>query len=132
MATSDFDLVLFGGTGDLSMRKLLPALYARERARDLPADARIICLGRDEKSREDFLKLVEKDSKPHVPAANLDASVWDRFTNRLQYASVNAKEADSFSHLKEALREVDGLARVFYLATPPSLFASICENQVGS
>jgi hypothetical protein len=35
---------------------------------------RIICLGRDEKSREDFLKLVEKDSKPHVPAANLDAA----------------------------------------------------------
>lgn len=128
MAISDFDLVLFGGTGDLSMRKLLPALYARDRARDLPPEARIVCLGRDEKTREEFIQIVEKDSKPHVPAANLDKAVWERFCNRLQYASVNAKDGASFVHLKEALRDTEGLARVFYLATPPSLFASICEN----
>ena len=60
MAISDFDLVLFGGTGDLAMRKLLPALYARDRARDLPPTARIICIGRDNKSKEDFVQVVEK------------------------------------------------------------------------
>ena len=128
MAISDFDLVLFGGTGDLSMRKLLPALYARDRANDLPPQARIVCIGREDKTREDFLALVEKDSRPHIPAANLDAAVWERFAGRLRYASVNAKEGASFEHLKEALRDTDGLPRVFYLATPPSLFAAICEN----
>ncbi|MGB6054092.1 MAG: hypothetical protein WBG17_02525, partial [Burkholderiaceae bacterium] len=46
MVLPDFDLILFGGTGDLAMRKLLPAMYARERAQDLPPSARILCVGR--------------------------------------------------------------------------------------
>ncbi|MFL9926245.1 glucose-6-phosphate dehydrogenase [Herbaspirillum lusitanum] len=128
MAISDFDLVLFGGTGDLSMRKLLPALYARDRAKDLPAEGRIICIGRDNKSDEDFIAIVEKDSKPHISAASMDADVWQRFCKRLRYVSVNAKEAGSFQNLVKALRDDPQLTRVFYLATPPSLFASICEN----
>ena len=59
MALTDFDLVLFGGSGDLSMRKLLPAMYARDVAGDLPAGARLICVGRHDYGQEDFLKEVE-------------------------------------------------------------------------
>ena len=62
MALSDFDLVLFGGSGDLAMRKLLPAMYARERAKDLPASARILCVGRHEMTQEAFLEAVNSTS----------------------------------------------------------------------
>jgi glucose-6-phosphate 1-dehydrogenase len=55
------------------MRKLLPALYARDRARDLPPDARIICLGRDEKTREDFLQAGGKFQTPRA-GRQLDAA----------------------------------------------------------
>ena len=48
-------LVLFGGGGDLAMRKLLPAMYARDVANDLPQSARIICVGRHDWSNDDFL-----------------------------------------------------------------------------
>lgn len=128
MALSDFDLVLFGGTGDLAMRKLLPALYARDRARDLPPTARILCLGRDGKSNEDFVQIVEHSAKPHISSATLDAEVWQRFCGRLQYVSLNAKEPASYQNLVAALRDGPDISRVFYLATPPTLFSMICDN----
>ncbi|RFB74126.1 MULTISPECIES: glucose-6-phosphate dehydrogenase [unclassified Herbaspirillum] len=128
MAISDFDLVLFGGTGDLAMRKLLPALYARDRARDLVPSARIICIGRDNKSNEDFLQIVEKNSKPHVSSATLEAEVWQRFCGRIQYVSLNAKEPATYQNLVAAMRDDPAISRVFYLATPPTLFSMICDN----
>jgi len=128
MALSDFDLVLFGGTGDLAMRKLLPALYARDRARDLPPTARILCLGRDSKSNEDFVQIVEQNAKPHISSATLDAEVWQRFCGRLHYVSLNAREPASYQNLVAALRDGPEISRVFYLATPPTLFSMICDN----
>ena len=88
MAISDFDLVFFGGTGDLAMRKLLPALYARERAKDLPATARIICIGRDNKTDADFIQVVEQQSRPHISSATLDADIWQRFCSRIHYVQL--------------------------------------------
>lgn len=128
MTISDFDLVLFGGTGDLAMRKLLPALYARDRAHDLPPTARIICLGRDNRSDADFVQIVEQNAKPHVSSATLDANVWQRFCARLHYVSLNAREPASYQNLAAALRNDPAISRVFYLATPPTLFSMICDN----
>lgn len=128
MAIPDFDLILFGGTGDLAMRKLLPALYARDRARDLVAGARIICLGRDNKSNDDFLHIVEQHAKPHITTTTLDAAVWQRFCARIQYVSLNAGEPSTYAHLAAALRDDPAISRVFYLATPPTLFSMICDN----
>jgi glucose-6-phosphate 1-dehydrogenase len=128
MAISDFDLVLFGGTGDLAMRKLLPALYARDRARDLVPSARIICLGRDSKSKEEFIAVVEQNSKPHISSDTMDPGIWQRFCSRLEYVSLNAKEPASYQNLAAALRDDPAISRVFYLATPPTLFSMICDN----
>ena len=75
MALSDFDLVFFGGSGDLAMRKLLPAMYARDVCNDLPPTARIICVGRDEMSQEAFIEMVETNAKSHVKE-NVDAAAW--------------------------------------------------------
>jgi glucose-6-phosphate 1-dehydrogenase len=58
-----FDLVIFGGTGDLAMRKLLPALYHRERDGQITGDSRIIAASRGELSRDEYLGLVEEALK---------------------------------------------------------------------
>ncbi len=127
MVLTDFDLVLFGGSGDLSMRKLLPAMHARDVANDLPANARIICVGRQVYARQDFLHTVEHMSGQHIKST-LTPESWARFSARLVYVSLNATEADSYGPLAEALRPDPALIRVYYLATPPHLFARICDN----
>ena len=127
MALSDFDLVFFGGSGDLAMRKLLPAMYARDVCNDLPATARIICVGRDEMSQEAFIEMVETHAKPHVKE-NVDAAAWQTFLDRITYVAVDAGNVATYAALAEALRKDSSLTRVYYLATPPQLFATICEN----
>ncbi|WP_317202319.1 glucose-6-phosphate dehydrogenase [Janthinobacterium sp.] len=128
MALTDFDLVLFGGSGDLAMRKLLPAMYARDVAKDLPASSRIICVGRQDCGQEEFLKTVESNSKPHIKSTTLTPAAWTRFCQRIVYVSLNATEAGTYAPLAEALRPDPALTRVYYLATPPHLFAQICDN----
>jgi glucose-6-phosphate 1-dehydrogenase len=128
MALSDFDLVLFGGSGDLAMRKLLPAMYARDRAKDLPPSARILCVGRHELSQQEFLETINITSRPHILATAFDQKVWDTFCSRITYVAVDATEAGSYQALVKSLRADPAVTRVFYLATPPSLFAKICHN----
>src|SRR5450830_844020 len=128
MALSDFDLVLFGGSGDLAMRKLLPAMYARDVAKDLPDSARIICVGRQDSTQEEFLKIVETTSKPHIKSPAVTAAAWAKFSARIVYVSLNATDASSYGTLVEALRNDNAITRVYYLATPPHLFAQICDN----
>ena len=128
MALTDFDLVLFGGSGDLAMRKLLPAMYARDVANDLPPTARIICVGRQDSGQDAFLKMVETNSRPHIKASTLNAATWSKFCARIVYVSLNASDAATYAPLVEALRGDAELTRVYYLATPPHLFALICDN----
>ena len=127
MALTDFDLVLFGGSGDLSMRKLLPAMFARDLAKDLPPTARIICVGRHEWSQDEFLATVESTSKPHIKTAP-NAEGWAKFIKRIVYVSLNATDPASYGPLVEAVRQDEAITRVYYLATPPHLFAQICDN----
>jgi glucose-6-phosphate 1-dehydrogenase len=128
MALTDFDLVLFGGSGDLAMRKLLPALYALNRAKGFPATARIYCVGRHDWSQEEYLKEVNDNAKPHIAPEMLSATSWDTFCARVTYVSLNASDAATYKALAEAMRSDPALTRVYYLATPPSLFATICHN----
>jgi len=69
-----FDLILFGGTGDLALRKLLPALYRRELAGQLSADSRIIGVARSEMSREEYLAQVETSCRDQT--AKLMTRAW--------------------------------------------------------
>jgi glucose-6-phosphate 1-dehydrogenase len=128
MALTDFDLVLFGGGGDLAMRKLLPALYALDRTKGLPAGARIVCVGRHEWNTEEFLNAVNESAKPHISAESLKPAAWSAFCARISYVSLDATDPGTYRALNEAVRSDPALTRVFYLATPPSLFAKICHN----
>lgn len=127
MALADFDLVLFGGGGDLAMRKLLPAMYARDRAKDLPPNARIICVGRHEWNNAEFLEEIERSSKIHISAQLMDDAIWQRFCARINYIALNASDASSYTPLVNAVRSDPAINRIFYLATPPSLFSSVCN-----
>jgi len=128
VAIADFELVLFGGSGDLAMRKLLPALYALCHDRHLPASARILCVGRHSWDTAQFLAAVDKESKPHVTTDALDEAEWRAFCTRIHYLAFDVSEAGCYSQLATCLRPDAGLTRIFYLATPPALFARICHN----
>ena len=127
MALSDFDLVFFGGSGDLAMRKLLPAMFARDVAGDLPASGRIVCVGREAMSQEAFLRMIETNSRPHIKES-VDEEHWQAFLGRITWVQLDAGNPASYGALDAALRKAEGLTRVYYLATPPSLFARICAN----
>ena len=120
------DLVIFGGNGDLSMRKLLPALYICHKDDNLPAETQIVCVGRQDLGEEGFAKLVMAQARPFVDDAVFDAACWSRFMQRLVWVRVDATKADDFSGLKQALAP-DAL-RIFFLATASNLFVPICEN----
>jgi len=123
----DFDLVLFGGTGDLAMRKLLPALFRRYLAGQFPARARIVSVARTSIERDDYLAQVEENSKKYLPAG-LDATRWTAFSRTLDYVGLDANSPDDYVRLAGKFKANPADVRVFFLSTAPSLFEIICRN----
>jgi glucose-6-phosphate 1-dehydrogenase len=117
----DFDFVLFGATGDLAGRKLLPALLQREAEGVLPSRGRIVCTGQQDLTTEEFARSALAET------ADPGGGALERFRNRLVYAAVDATDPGSFGRLADLLAD-KSVVRVFYLATAPRLFASICAN----
>jgi glucose-6-phosphate 1-dehydrogenase len=120
------DMIIFGGVGDLAMRKLLPALYMAHLHDNLPATTRIIATGRQPYALSDYLAFVEEHSRPFIAASNLDAAAWKSFLQRIVYARIDVQKDTSFHALAEVTRA--GAERVFYLATAPTLFTTICDK----
>ncbi len=125
---SPFDLVMFGGSGDLAMRKLLPALFYRHRDGDFPAHGRIISLGRHALSRADYVALVQQTCVKFVAAEHYSQEIFDSFAARLDYLRVDATAEADFKSLAEYLQNSPAEVRVFYLATAPDLFTTICSS----
>ena len=123
-----FDFVLFGGTGDLAMRKLLPALYYRHRDGDLPPHGRIIGLARQALSRDQYISLVEEHCAKFVAAEDFSAGMFESFAARLHYVHADAKSAEDFRELAKHINNSPAEVQVFYLSTAPDLFAVICKN----
>jgi len=122
-----FDLILFGGTGDLAMRKLLPALYWRVACGHVTPESRIIGAARGELTQEDYFAQVRASCETHL-AEEFDPKVWDGFAQRLSYAKLDAKVDNDFAQLSAALKGRESNVRVFFLSTAPDLFAPICEG----
>lgn len=121
------DMIIFGGTGDLSFRKLLPALYMAHLHCNLPPDTRILTIGRKPWSREEYInEFMEAKAKPFIEKKAFDAAAWDKFLALFEYVRMDVDSAEDYQRLKEASRE--GARRVFYLATSPDLFTNICDN----
>ncbi len=121
-----FDLVVFGATGDLAQRKLLPALYHRDAAGQILDDARILGVSRRRLSDDAFRALARQ--AVCGPDADLDADTLTRFLGRLSYTAADAGDDAGWPVLAERLAERPGRVRVFYLATAPELFGPICDR----
>jgi len=125
-----FDLVVFGGTGDLSERKLLPALYQRQKAGQFSEPTRIIAASRSAVSDDGYRDFAAKAIREHVKAEEIDEGELKRFLDRLSYIQVDAKGGDGFERLRAATRDSSAV-RVFYLAVAPALFGDIAGHLSG-
>ena len=123
----DFDLVLFGGTGDLAMRKLLPALFRRYLAGQFPPRARILGIGRSNIGRDEYLALVEQNSRKFL-SPGLDATRWTAFSRLLDYVQLDVTCAADYARLAARLAAQSLPLRVFFLSTAPALFVDVCRN----
>ena len=117
-----FDLVIFGGTGDLSQRKLLPALFHRDRDGQFSDDSRIFAVSRGKKTRKEFVAFVREALGRHLDAARFDDGTWERFAQRLHYYRLDVTTPEGWDGLGAALEREPDHIRVFYLATLPSLY----------
>ncbi|MEY4980480.1 MAG: hypothetical protein RLZZ352_2750 [Pseudomonadota bacterium] len=128
--SAPLDLVIFGGVGDLSVRKLLPALYMAHLHNNLPRDTRIHALGRQVWARSEFLAFVQDKVRGFVEDGAFNPEAWGSFLERLNYVSVDATQPQDFQTLAASLHHGSHTVsdRVYYLATAPSLFVGICAN----
>jgi glucose-6-phosphate 1-dehydrogenase len=122
-----FDLVLFGGTGDLAMRKILPALYRRFGDGLVAPGSRIIAVARSAHSRDAYVAQAEAACRQHL-GADYRADGWTTFAATLDYVRVDATVATDYRALATALGDRPGVARIFFLSTAPDLFAAICRE----
>ena len=120
------DIVVFGGTGDLSWRKLLPALYMAHRHGSLAAGTRIIGVGRHQWGRDEYVRFVDEHAEREVEAAQDAADSWRSFLALLDFVSLDASDPAGYARLAAACRS--GSRRIYYLATAPSLFVPIVDN----
>ncbi len=123
-----FDLVIFGATGDLAHRKILPALYRRLATGQIPDGARIHCAARSDFDDGGYRETVEAALRRFVPAREMDETLLGRFLEMISYVAVDADAEGGWADLKSRLGSEAGRVRVFYLSVGPSLFGSIAAK----
>ena len=122
-----FDIIIFGGTGDLSRRKLLPALYHRFVDGQIPEDSRLVGVSRSEMSDKEF-RAFAKDACQESTGKDFDSEQWKAFEKLLKYVAMDATDPDAdWDTLKAALGQ-DGRPSIFYLAVTPKIYVAICES----
>ncbi len=119
-----FDCVVFGATGDLTLRKLLPALYYRFRDGQVPDGARIIGVARSALSDDDYRQRASAALEQHVAPNDLDRAVLERFLAGVSYVSLDVTDAAA-DWTRLGSRLDPDRVRVFYLATSPDLYGPV-------
>ena len=126
-----FDLVLFGGTGDLAWRKLMPALFQAFRHGTLPAGGRIIGVARDDLSDTQYRQLMAERAERVELAKRPSDEEFAQFGAMLHYLRMDLSQSADYERLAALLREREADCVVMYLATAPGLFTSVAE-QIGA
>ncbi len=122
-----FDLVVFGGTGDLAYRKLYPALFHREKSEQFSEPTRILGVSRRHLERDAFRAAV-RDALVRFNAIDDESSpAVDRFLSRIEHVAADANNDSGWADLKSLLGP-DERIRAFYLATGPDLFAPLAKR----
>jgi glucose-6-phosphate 1-dehydrogenase len=132
-----FDLVLFGGTGDLTWRKLMPALFQAFRHGKLPPGGRILAVARDERSDDEYRAFIKERFTEVEPNKRPSDEEFARFAAMLHYRRMDLSQPEHYQGLKRWIEEPradEGRAgaradtAVLFLATSPYLFPVVCEQ----
>ena len=123
-----FDLVLFGGTGDLTWRKLMPALFQAFRHGKLPAGGRIVAVARDERSDDQYRSFIKERFVEVESAKRPSDDEFARFAEMLHYRRMDLSQPSDYAGLKTMLDERRADTVVLFLATSPHLFPQICAQ----
>lgn len=126
-------LIIFGSTGDLTSRKLMPAVFSLKIQNLLPENFAIIGVGRRELSIIDFRNKMKESILTFSEEKNLNENQIETFLENLCYCSMDNTSAEGFEKLKRVISEKDtkfgiGGNYIFYLATPPSMYEVIAVN----
>src|SRR5262249_55980520 len=132
LTTPPCALVVFGAAGDLSHRKLMPALYNLDASGVLSDRLTIVGVGRQSYGAVDFRAEVRK-ACDEFSRRKVDQKVWSRFAPRLEYVAGEFDDPQCFERLSLRLQQLDlqhqlGGNRLFYLAVPPAVFETILKG----
>lgn len=123
-----FDMIIFGASGDLAQRKILPGLYHRLVAGQLPPTARIIGAARSDWSREEFQQKASESYAEFVPEHEQNPEMLEAFLNCLHYVAIDAMGDGGWDELATLVKDNPNPVRAFYLSVAPSLFGSIASR----
>ncbi|MFV0243794.1 MAG: glucose-6-phosphate dehydrogenase [Qingshengfaniella sp.] len=122
----EFDLVIFGGTGDLAQRKILPSLFRRYRSGQMPEAARITGVARAELGTAGYRDFVRETLESFVPDDQRQTDQIDGFLVHIDYVSVDAQGETGWRDLRDRLRS--DVTRAFYFSVAPALFGDIAAR----
>ena len=131
-----FTMVIFGGSGDLSKRKLLPTLYHIFHDNDLPDDFSILGFASTARSDEEYRDLV-KSAILEFSEETFDEKIWNEFSRHIYYMSGNFEDAESYRKLSARLEEISRPTDkgkkeiIYYMAVPPTYFPKIIDHLSG-
>src|SRR5829696_1873487 len=125
-------MVIFGASGDLTSRKLVPALYDLAAQRRLPLEFAVVGISRTEMSNHEFRDKLRKTLEEQR-SGEVSDDVWESFSSGIFYMPGDSKKAETYDELKEFLKSLDSERgtqgnRAFYLSASPSLFPAIVER----
>ncbi len=120
--------VIFGGTGDLALRKLIPALFSLYRESRLTPGTRLIAVSRKTLNNEAYRELLEERARIHVTASEFRPDDWEAFLRIAEHVELDASQPDQYTKLAAALEDDGKSQRVFYLATLPALYHEVCAS----
>lgn len=122
------DMLIVGGDGDLAYRKLYPALYHLDMANCLPACLRVVCVSRVQQGIEQFRVKVAETLAVNLQPGEFQQPVWERFSARLHSYSLDATNEAELRVLSREIFTDKNRELICYLATPPSIFAPVCQS----
>lgn len=126
-------LIIFGASGDLTKRKLIPALFALEQQQLLPQNYAVLGVGRTEMDDQSFRDRLAEELPEFLDSEEYAQEELNNFLRKLHYVAFNTRDTEAYSHLRdkaEALHNERNIPPnlIFYLATPPSLYTTVAHG----
>ena len=135
VATNDTTVLIFGASGDLTSRKLIPALFRLSQQQYLSVRSPVIGVARRPKSHDEFRTEMREKVQSRLGLDKFDAAAWDVFANQLFYQQLDLTDASEYAMLKTSVQAIESqvgagndASRIVYLATTPDLIAPAVEG----